>query len=125
MRILVVAVICLWSSFAFGQNVASAAYYLPGCKALADQGEPPVPVALRMSKCTGVVETLMILGGSNGLSPSNRLCFPDGTTSKQVTATVTQYIDASPARQKETFVPLALEAMRAAYPCKSLTGHGH
>jgi hypothetical protein len=119
MRMLVVAaVMCLWSSFAFAQNVASASYYLPGCKAYNEKGEPPVPVALRMTKCHGVIETLMILGVSKKLSQDNQLCFPDGLTANQVTAAVAQYVEQHPARQRETFVPLALEAMRATWPCK-------
>ncbi|HVQ11238.1 MAG TPA: Rap1a/Tai family immunity protein [Methyloceanibacter sp.] len=118
MRILVVAVMCLWSSFAFAQNVASASYYLPGCKAYNEKGEPPVPVALRMTKCLGVIESLMILGLSKKLSQDSQLCFPDGVTANQVAATVAQYVEQHPARQRETFVPLALEAMRATWPCK-------
>ena len=118
MRTVAIAVICLWSSLASAQNVASASYYLPGCKAYNEPGEPPVPVALRMTKCTGVIETLMILGGSKKLASDSQLCFPDGITAKQVTAAVTQYLEQHPTRQKETFVPLALEAMRAAWACK-------
>ena len=118
MRTLVIAVMCLWSSFAFAQNVASASYYLPGCKAYNEKGEPPVPVALRMTKCQGVIETLMILGGSKKLSADSQLCFPDGITANQVVATVAQYVEQHPARQKEIFVPLALEAMRATWSCK-------
>ena len=83
MRTVAIAVICLWSSLASAQNVASASYYLPGCKAYNEPGEPPVPVALRMTKCTGVIETLMILGGSKKLASDSQLCFPDGITAKQ------------------------------------------
>ena len=43
---------------------------------------------------------------------------PDGVTANQVAATVAQYVEQHPARQRETFVPLALEAMRATWPCK-------
>jgi hypothetical protein len=118
MKILAASIMCLWSSFAFAQNVASAGYYLPGCKAYNEQGEPPVPVALRMSKCVGVIESLMILGGSKKLSQDQQLCFPDGITANKVAATVVQYVEQRPARLRETFVPLALEAMRTTWPCK-------
>ena len=44
--------------------------------------------------------------------------FPPGVTNSQKIKVVIAYIEARPARLHESFVDLALEALRAAWPCK-------
>jgi hypothetical protein len=50
----------------------------------------------------------------------HQLCLdiPDGVTTGQEVRVVIAYIDARPARMHEDFRSLALEALRAAWPCK-------
>jgi len=58
---------------------------------------------------------------STGVSPGRRdgtMCFPVGVTREQVVRAVVQYIDGQPARMNENFVPLAIEALQSAWPCK-------
>jgi hypothetical protein len=43
---------------------------------------------------------------------------PDGVATGQMVRVVVSYIDARPARMHEPFKGLALEALRAAWPCK-------
>jgi Rap1a immunity proteins len=45
-------------------------------------------------------------------------CPPKGVTSGQALRVVVTYIDAIPARMHENFKYLAVEALRAAWPCK-------
>lgn len=45
-------------------------------------------------------------------------CAPNGSTQGQTVRVVLQYIEAHPARQHENFLILAVEALRAAWPCR-------
>jgi hypothetical protein len=63
--------------------------------------------------CLGIIVGLSYLGRSDGT-----ICVPVGETRQQVVGAVVQYIDGQPARMNENFVPLAIEALQATWPCK-------
>jgi hypothetical protein len=63
--------------------------------------------------CLGIIVGLNYLGRSDGT-----ICVPVGETRQQVVGAVVQYIDGQPARMNESFVPLAIEALQATWPCK-------
>jgi Rap1a immunity proteins len=63
--------------------------------------------------CLGIIVGLSYLGRSDGT-----ICVPVGETRQQAVGAVVQYIDGQPARMNENFVPLAIEALQAAWPCK-------
>jgi hypothetical protein len=65
--------------------------------------------------CAGTVVGLGFMGQPYGI------CVPPGTTSQQATDVVVRYIDGHPRRIHEDFNPLAVEALRANWPC-SLAG---
>ena len=111
-----------------GSNQPSASYFMPGCRDAASlitfsvrESEEEVG---RMNFCAGVVVGLGFMGELHGI------CLPPDTTSQQATSIVVQYIDAQPARADEDFRSLAIEALRANWPCpptkpsgkKSVTG---
>ncbi len=69
-----------------------------------------------MSFCAGIVVGISFVGQPYGI------CVPAGTTSQQATSVVVQYIDGQPARVQEDFDPLAVEALRANWPCALAAG---
>jgi hypothetical protein len=82
----------------------SANFIMPGCREdLAGKSNWSVGL------CDGLIA---------GLIYANRnICEPDGVTHRQEVRVVAQYIDARPARMHEDFRTLALEALKAAWPC--------
>jgi Rap1a immunity proteins len=60
--------------------------------------------------CLGIIVGLSYLGRSDGT-----ICLPVGMTREQAVRVVVQYIDGQPARMNENFVPLAIEALQAAW----------
>jgi hypothetical protein len=69
-----------------------------------------------MSFCAGIVIGLSFMGQSYGI------CVPAGTTAQQAASIVVQYIDGQPARIHEDFNRLAVEALRANWPCSLAAG---
>ena len=102
-------------------NPTSADYVMPGCRELAslvtfsNVGESEEEVS-RMSFCAGIVIGLSFMGQSYGI------CVPAGTTAQQAASIVVQYIDGQPARIHEDFNRLAVEALRANWPCSLAAG---
>ena len=102
-------------------NPTSADYVMPGCRDAASPitfsnvGESEEEVS-RMSFCAGIVIGLSFMGQSYGI------CVPPGTTAQQATGIVVQYIDGQPARIHEDFNRLAVEALRANWPCSLAAG---
>jgi len=107
--------------FNFGVAVAepsqtSADYVMPGCRDAAslvtfsNVGESEEQ-ASSMGFCAGIVVGLSFMGQPYGI------CVPAGTTAQQVTIIVVQYIDGQPARIREDFNRLAVEALQANWPC--------
>ena len=96
-------------------NQPSASYFMPGCRDAASLitfsvRESEEEVA-RMNFCAGIVVGLGFMGELHGI------CLPPDTTSQQATSIVVQYIDGQPARTDEDFRSLAIEALRANWPC--------
>src|SRR6516165_9458749 len=94
----------------------SAEYLMPGCRDAASvitfskAGESEEEASL-MGFCAGIVIGLSFNGQAYGI------CVPAGTTAQQATSVVVQYIDGQPARIHETFNSLAVDALRANWPC--------
>jgi hypothetical protein len=98
-----------------GPNQPSASYFMPGCRDAASLitfsvRESEEEVA-RMNFCAGIVVGLSFMGELHGI------CVPPDTTSEQTASIVVQYIDGQPARTDEDFRSLAIEALRANWPC--------
>jgi hypothetical protein len=94
---------------------------MPGCRDAAslvtfsndDESEEQASL---MGFCAGIVVGLSFMGQPYGI------CVPPGTTSQQATAVVVRYIDGQPGRIHEDFNPLAVEALRANWPCSLAAG---
>lgn len=68
----------------------------------------------RTSFCVGIIVGLSYAGAPFGVCP------PVGATTQQAVHVVVQYIDGHPERMQENFEPLAVEALRGAWPCRDL-----
>jgi Rap1a immunity proteins len=89
------------------QDVKSANFVMPGCRAFLTDDEG---AGLFLEGwCGGLV---------SGLVESESNCAPSAVTPRQLVRVVVQYVDARPARMHESFKKLALEALKAAWPCK-------
>jgi hypothetical protein len=101
-----------------GPKLTSADYVMPGCREAAslitfsNVGESEEQASL-MGFCAGTIVGLSFMGQPYGI------CVPPG--SQQATGVVVRYIDGQPRRIHEDFNPLAVEALRANWPC-SLAG---
>ena len=94
----------------------SANFIIPGCRqvaALIPFSNPSNDRSDLASFCLGIIVGLSYSGRSHGT-----ICMPVGVTREQAVHVVVQYIDGQPARMNENFVPLAIEALQAAWPCK-------
>lgn len=97
------------------EDLFSANYMLPGCKAYLAQSPPS---GFAGGLCVGTVETL------NFMTPTlkrERGCadIPRGVTNDQTVRVVIRYIEARPNRMHESFRLLALEAILNAWPCRN------
>jgi hypothetical protein len=91
----------------------SANFWMPACRELAFES----PGTFRKNPfdegwCLGIVN------GLSYLRPLIGVCQPDGTTPRQALLVVVKYIDQRPERMNENFKALAVEALRAAWPCQ-------
>ena len=91
------------------QETASANRRMPGCRGAVT----PNDNSDRFLKgvCTGAVDALM--------AAVDDICPPPQATIGQALRVVVKYIDDRPARLHEDFKSLAVEAMRASWPCKN------
>jgi len=111
------------------EDVESANYIMPGCRAILElKSYDNLHV---QGMCAGIVNTIAIMGRYMELSLQRFplpvddyrrqwMCIetPIGSTLGQEVRIVVAYIDSHPARMHEDFKFLALEALRAAWPCK-------
>jgi hypothetical protein len=97
------------AAMAQDNNLNSANATLPGCRAAA---QPTVPnsIAVAAGWCLGAVAALT--------SSSPDICAPRSATQGQGVRVVLAYIDQRPARTHESFLQLASEALRSAWPCR-------
>jgi len=110
----------------------SANYTMPGCRNFVDHKFPDDN--FREGFCVGIVHGLIYSGirvktfldrdpNSTGRLPGTLrrlecIAAPDEATLGQQVGVVVSYIEARPERIHESFRLLALEALRAAWPCK-------
>jgi hypothetical protein len=104
------AALALSDESAFAQeDTKSANYVMTGCHSLvADQNIEPFLQGI----CAGLISGVTYQSKDN--------CLPVGVTRAQIVRVVVQYIGVRPARMHEDFRKLALEALRAAWPCEKL-----
>lgn len=88
------------------EDMNSANYMMPGCRALTSNREGD---AFKRGLCGGTVETLV--------KWARNVCSPNHWTIGQSVRIVVRYIDTRPERMHEDFGQLAHEALRAAWPC--------
>jgi hypothetical protein len=108
-EIVVIGALMLGSGAAFAaEDVNSANYLMPACRELLNPNSNVR--AYDQGTCAGLITGLSYLDINS--------CKPSGVTRGQTYRVVVQYIDSRPARMHEDFRDLALEAMKAAWPCK-------
>ena len=109
------------------EDTTSAKYILPGCQDFLNLKQPHTD---RRGFCAGTVAGISFVGKDlHRLRPSYPseseavtwlycLDIPEKATLMQLVRVVIAYIEARPARMAERFNDLALEALRAAWPCR-------
>ena len=106
--IIVVAALALSGGFAAGSERADTV--VAGCRAVVENKNTDSEVIYMRGYCLGLV--------SGVFYSSREICAPAEVTNGQLARVVVQYVDARPARMHEGFKKFALEAMKAAWPCK-------
>lgn len=108
-----IAAFALNSDFAFAEaDLNSANYIMPGCRALLEPDTPKdMNTKFLSSQCRAIIRGLIYA------SPSS-ICPPQSEEAREDVRIVVKYIDDQPARLHEQFFVLALEALRAVWPCK-------
>ena len=107
-----VAVMLLGCGACFAEGYdPSANRVISACRAHADANIPSRTMedAYLRGDCAGTVSTVVAL--------AKDVCSPKGSTTGQSIRIVVKYIDERTARMHENFTVLALEALRAAWPC--------
>ena len=95
------------------QEVSSAAWVMDGCRAAAGlHGAPSIDLEFKAGFCHGMVRAVAEIAAAADLA-----CFPDGSLHGQTLQVVVQYVEAHPERMQDSFTALALEALRAIWPC--------
>jgi hypothetical protein len=107
--VLVVALMLSGGTAFAEENPLSANYIMEGCRNFVSGNRNEMP--LRQGIC---------LGSVNGIADAAPgMCMPTVSVGQMVRV-VAQYIDSRPARLNEHFNKLALEALRAAWPCQAV-----
>jgi hypothetical protein len=89
--------------------------YLPRCQ-LVVRGPLTDREIVSATYCVGAVSALV--GVAPLLPPRYRFCFPDDVTAGEAVQVVVAYLESSLSRLHEDFRPLAIAAMRQAWPCR-------
>jgi hypothetical protein len=108
-----IAAFALNSDFALAEaDLNSANYIMPGCRAFLEP-DPPKDMNTKFlsTQCRAIIRGLVYALSSN-------ICPPKSKETHEDVRVVVKYIDEQPARLHEQFFALALEALRAAWPCK-------
>jgi hypothetical protein len=108
-----VAILLALTMPASAEDLDSANHILPGCKGFLSRGSTPTLIeSLQQGRCLGFIQGLVHgVGGKD-------FCLPKGVIAAQGVAVVIKYIEGRPERMHEQFGDLALEALKAAWPCK-------
>jgi Rap1a immunity proteins len=113
---LAAGLVCWVSAAGALDQFSKGDYYLRVCKGFLS--EPlKATVSGEQGVCLGAVGTLM--DASRLFASDLRFCVPAGVTHEQAIRIVVSSLEAQPQRQKESFVELALEALRKEWPCKA------
>jgi len=96
------------SASAQSSDINSANNIMPGCR----KGLQGASIGYLEGLCQGTIQTSLYFSVQLGI------CAPAGVNVGQFMRVVVKYIDERPARMHEDFRALALEALRAAWPCK-------
>jgi hypothetical protein len=110
--VVLVAAMMICNGVAFAdQDLNSASFLMSGCRGFLEPDYTQINLAesLEAGTCNGIVQGL--------LYAALFVCAPKDTTSEQAVRVVVKYIDDRPARLNENFKLLALEALRATWPC--------
>ena len=89
--------------------------YLPRCQ-LVVRGPRTDREIVSATYCVGAVSALA--GVAPLLPPQYRFCFPNDVTAREAVQVVVAYLESSLSRLQEDFRPLAIAAMRQAWPCR-------
>jgi Rap1a immunity proteins len=106
------------------EDIFSGNHMIPACRAFVDQRSADDFV--EQGICAGIVFGIVFAGNAlRNVSPlqdnvRRGMCInrPSTATSSQVVRVVIAYIEARPARMHEPFNELALEGLRATWPCR-------
>jgi hypothetical protein len=90
-------------------DLQSANYQMPACRKYAMEDYSS---AFESGHCVGSIDALM------SVSPVLGFCLPPTATTGQGVRVVVHYIDGRPERLHQNFIALAIEALRAAWPCQ-------
>lgn len=114
--ILVVAVTVSSLSFnvSRAKDFSSANFFLSHCR---DSTNLKTRVTFSQGICYGLVTAIKSLNANRKLSSHARFCSPGATMSQYLKVAV-RYVEQRPSRHHENFTILALEALRAAWPCR-------
>jgi Ssp1 endopeptidase immunity protein Rap1a len=107
-----VAILLALTIPASAEDTTTANQMLPGCKGLLDDRMTSGVSVYQQGRCGGYVASLVYGVGEQ------EFCSPKGVSIGQAVAVVIKYIEARPERMHEQFGDLALEALKAAWPCK-------
>jgi hypothetical protein len=105
MRFCVILAVAMSSNIALAQDYHSANRRMPACREFIREG---TIATYESGICYGLVSSILYL--------DDETCHPKITIGQGVRVVV-KYIDERPARHHEDFRALALEALRAAWPC--------
>jgi Rap1a immunity proteins len=98
---------CLMPASA-AEGGGKASQIMPGCReALANGQHNPILQGFCFGLVSGLTEEV----------PG--ICAPDGSKVSQGVRIVVQYVDSHPERMDDSFAKLAVEALKAAWPCHS------
>jgi len=111
MRILTGAAMALLVNCAISlaqPDAQSANYVMPGCRdfVFSSGGQS----LFSQGRCLGMVEGI-------SFAAAHGACIPREFTNEEVIPVVVEYIDQQPTRMDENFIGLAIEALRATWPC--------
>ena len=104
---LIVAALGIGLAYADRVNWDTADRVMPGCRELVARNTGN---AFNRGQCLGLAKILF--------EYASNICPPDEIQNDQIVGAIVQYIDSDPARLKENFNVMAIEAMRKAWPCK-------
>jgi hypothetical protein len=127
MRERMVAIVATWLSISLSTANSAGppgvADIMPGCKNFlaAGEGSPSsqdAVIVLATGRCWGIIEGIISAGYPLGICLPAGPTTPPGPTFYQMTRVIVDFIETHPAKMHEGFIPLATQALWAAWRCK-------